>query len=224
MNNYRNATVSEARAVPVLLPCDRRKRDGFASFDEGFKGLRPVRVLEEAALDLFVTNGPKFFKEYGVIAHKDSTQVLGLLQLSRALKTHDQLEWNAACQHLATSTDQDIRLLTVGELIRQPGQVLARALSGGAARVRLVLWYKAGNELIPGLFCPDALAALYTLALVGRRGLGACVICGKPLVRERWTRKTCSSKCRQTLYRKHKPRRVQNPTKVKRQKRGRKPR
>lgn len=204
MTNYRNTSVSASGNVPVLLQCGLRKADGTASFERGFAAVQPVRVIGDAAIDLFVENGPAFKAEYGSIPDQQSVKLLGLLQLAGALKSGEEVEKRAAYQRLATAPGFLVRVLRLVELRRSPHRVLAREVSAGTDNVRFVLWYTRKKELLPGLYCKDPLSALYTLVLAriaGGRGIGACLNCGTVLGRKRKTRKFCSNKCRQEMYR-----------------------
>ena len=204
MGNYRNNSVSPSGSVPVLLQCGLDKADGTASFERGFAAVQPVRVIGDEAIDLFVENGPAFQAEYGSIRDQQSLKLLGLLQLAGALKSGDDVEKKAAYARLATYSDSPIRELHLAVLKNFPHPALAREVSAGTHRVRFVLWYTRKNELLPGLYCTDPVSALYALALAriaGGRGLGACLNCGFVLSRKRKTRKFCSNKCRQEMYR-----------------------
>jgi ribosomal protein L24E len=209
--NYRNTSVSPSGSVPVLLQCGLHKADGTASFKAGFAGLVPVRVVGDAAVDLFAENGPAFQAEYGSIPDKQSVRLLGLLQLAGALKSGDEVEKKAAYNRLATDPEPLVRELHLEELKKYPHRVLARDVSAGTRKVQFVLWYTRENEMVPGLYCEDSISALYALVLAriaGGRGLGACLNCGTVLRRKRKTRKFCSNKCRQEMYRlKRAPRR-----------------
>lgn len=209
MNNYRNAHRNDAaswpREFPVLLESKHYgKSDGTASFLSGFNGLMPVRVLKEKDLALFVADTPKFEVEYGAIPTREREYLWSLLRLAGAVKARNQGEISEAFGQITAHMESPRREITLWELGKGARQFVSREISQGASKAQLVLWYRPRGYVIPGLFCPTLLSAVYTLALVtiaGGKGLGACQICGKPLVRKRGTRLTCAGKCRQKKYR-----------------------
>lgn len=211
MRNYRFDTVEleSVGTIPVLMACDRRKADGVVAHVtsvEEAKRLGCVRMVDLDALNLFVNDGFSFQKEYGLLSNSETKRLLGLLQLAEALKYRDEIAWKWACKGL--SQELEYRLFPKLRILeRQPGVELARLLAEGLKDVQLVLWWRQeGRNLVilPGLRCPDVRSTLYTLALIriaGGKGLGACLNCGKPLVRQRgMRRKTCSDKCRYEMY------------------------
>ncbi|KKK51925.1 hypothetical protein LCGC14_3110080, partial [marine sediment metagenome] len=216
MRNYRWNSVAADRVelgpigtIPVLMACDRRKADGVVahvSSVEEASQLGCVRVVDMDALELFASDGPAFQREYGRMPDHETLRLLGLLQLAEALKTRDNTDWEWARHRLASHPDPVFQNIKRSILGRQPGMELGRLLAEGLGKVQLVLWWKEeGRDLVilPGLRCPDVRSALYTLALVriaGGKGLGACLNCGKPFVRQRGTRKTCSASCRYAMY------------------------
>lgn len=162
-----------------------------------------MRVLGEEALELFVDDGPRFQQEYGRISDAESSRLLGLLQLAKASEPGENAASREAHLRLVNDSNPLVRKLQT-ILLKSPQQHLAREMSKVSQRVRLVLWYTPQRQLLPGLYCPDALSALYALAvtrIATGHSFGACLACGKPLIRWRTTKKTCSNKCKQKLYR-----------------------
>jgi len=229
MRRYRNGRVllEPVRTIPLLIACDQRKLDGVV-LGEANPALGRVRVIDSAALDLFVRDGPAFQKEYGEVPRSESLKLLGLLQLAEAINSQDRLVWRWAIQNLAPTPDPEVQvraLIPRRELVRlrmgprttlerQPGLELGRLLAEGLRDVQLVLWWKEEGKytvIEPGLRCPDARSALYALALLrvsGGKGLGACLCCGKPLLVQRGMRRLyCSNKCKQAWHRKLKAQR-----------------
>lgn len=216
MYRYRNdsVTLEPVKTIPVLVACrDKGKADGVVvhvqSVDEAQRLGGVVRVIDQDALELFESDGRAFQREYGSVADADSYRLLGLLQLAQALATGDGIAWRSACERLGQELGYkmfpDLRVLE-----RQPGFELVRLLARGLKDVQLVLWWKEqGKDLValPGLRCPDALSALYTLALIriaGGKGVGACLNCGGAIVQSRGLRRRyCSNKCKMRWHRSH---------------------
>lgn len=205
MRKYRNEAITQKpNVIPVLIRSGWKNRDGSATFLPGFQGVSPVRVLGEEALEMFVNDGPRFQKLYGHVSDAESNKFLGLLQLAKAHQPGEYAAAKEAHKRLLGASSALVQALQTMLLESDPQGYLAREMSKGSQRVRLVLWYTPQRQLLPGLYCLDALAALYALAvarIATGHGLGACLVCGKPLIRWRTTRKTCSDKCKQKLYR-----------------------
>jgi hypothetical protein len=214
MKIYGNAqvTLEPVKTIPLLIACARNKADGVVAFGhssaEEARRLGCVRVIDEDALDLFVSDERAFVKEYGSIPATEGVRLLGLLQLVEALKTHDKTVWELALDRASYSPHKAIWDIQRPLLERQPGVELARLLAEGLTGVQLVLWWKEERRdvvILPGLRCPDARSALYALAwlrIAGGEGLGACLNCGKPLVtRRRMRRLYCSNKCKMAWHR-----------------------
>ena len=179
--------------LPILVACDRTKADGVAvHVAVEAQNLGCIREIDSRALALFVNNPKKFQREYGSVTEADRKRLLGLLLLMGAIKNKENATLESAISRLATGLvpDWDRKLLE-----RQPGVELGRRLAEGIQGVEFMLWWKDdGNDsyILPGLRCPNTLAALYTLAALemeGGKGLGACIVCGRPFVRQRGTRK-----------------------------------
>ena len=213
MNNYRwnSVEITSDRTIPLIIDCPQDKLEGVVLGD--VRALKSGRVLEmgDGALELFVSNGPKFRTEYGPVSDDESSRLLGLLQLIDALKHRDKVALEAAIQRLAISPIPEIRQLAKRALLENPGWQLGNYLAGGLRDVQLVMWCKDNGkdtEILPGLYCRNATSALYALVsmrLSGGQGLGACLNCGKPLIRKRGTRKFCSDACRYAMFEQHRP-------------------
>lgn len=77
---------------------------------------------------------------------------------------------------------------------------LSKAFTAGMSRVRYVVWWsELVKKLIPGLYCPDIMTALYALAMwsSGPDGaLAVCLKCNEPYSRRRADKDYCSERCR----------------------------
>jgi hypothetical protein len=206
MKKYRYNTVLLPKIIPVLIPSGSTgAREGVSTFLGRFERLaaKDVRVLDDAALNLFVEDGPAFQREFGGISEAQSSKFLGMLQLATAFQSSDPLAASEPRKRLATGH----RLQGLLDIeMSDPPVFLAKLSSKGAEAARLMLWYTPNGDLLPALFCRDVLTALYVLAIIqvaGGRGIGACLVCKRPLLRNRGTRKFCSDPCRQELFRRN---------------------
>jgi hypothetical protein len=210
MKSYRLNSVSFKATgnLPVLVACPRDKADGLVVVEaEGTtKRIPYVRLIDFDALKKFVEDPLKFQEEYGVVPDKTSLRILGFRQLAEALKTRDDDAYEFACRNLAKHSVDPYQTLA---LRRQPSFELARFVAKGLRHVELVIWWREEDldqvqVMDLGLRCPDTTAALYALAAMsivgGGEGIGACLKCGKALVRQRRTKKFCSDKCRYDMH------------------------
>lgn len=220
-NRWNSVEINPTGRIPILVTCPQKDLDGVAlplHFSppgpteqdrhrqvEEFARLSRVREIGVEALALFADNWPAFKRKYGEISESDRSKLLGLLLLAKAISSKDArvLEW--AIKRLATSPEVFVQSKEY-VLRKQPGTELAEGLASGVRGVEFILWWKEvgmTSTILPGLRCSDLRSALYTLAVMhieGGEGLGACLVCGKPFMQRRKTRKTCSDKCRYTLH------------------------
>lgn len=76
---------------------------------------------------------------------------------------------------------------------------LSEGFTAGLSKTRFVVWWSnTAKKLLPGLYCPDIVTALYALAMwqngtVG--GWGVCQRCGCDYPRSRAKQRYCSHKC-----------------------------
>jgi hypothetical protein len=67
------------------------------------------------------------------------------------------------------------------------------------SKARFVVWWSdAGKKLVPGLYCPDIVTALYALAMWSSGTAGGwaiCQKCGNDYPRSRAKQRYCSHKC-----------------------------
>jgi len=77
---------------------------------------------------------------------------------------------------------------------------LSRAFTTGMSKARFVVWWhEAAQKLVPGLYCPDIVTALYALAMWSSGTAGGwaiCQKCNKDYPRSRPKQDYCSEKCR----------------------------
>ena len=62
----------------------------------------------------------------------------------------------------------------------------------------MVWWSDAGKKLVPGLYCPDIVTALYALAMWSKGTAGGwaiCQKCGEDFPRSRAKQLYCSHRC-----------------------------
>lgn len=76
---------------------------------------------------------------------------------------------------------------------------LSEAFTAGLSRTRFVVWWSdVGKKLVPGLYCPDIVTALYALAMWSSGTTGGwaiCQRCKKDYPRSRAKQRYCSHKC-----------------------------
>jgi hypothetical protein len=77
--------------------------------------------------------------------------------------------------------------------------ILSEAFTAGLNKTRFVIWWaNLPKKLVPGLYCPDIVTALYAsvLATLGTPGgLGVCQRCGDDFIRSRAKQLYCDHKC-----------------------------
>ena len=76
---------------------------------------------------------------------------------------------------------------------------VSEAFTAGLSKTRFVVWWTdIGKKLVPGLYCPDVVTALYALAMWGYGTAGGWAICQKcnsDFARKRAQQLYCSTKC-----------------------------
>ena len=76
---------------------------------------------------------------------------------------------------------------------------LAERFTEGLSKTRFVVWWShVGKRLVPGLYCPDIVTALYALAMWSSGTAGGwaiCQRCNKDYPRSRAKQRYCSHKC-----------------------------
>jgi hypothetical protein len=77
--------------------------------------------------------------------------------------------------------------------------VLSELFTAGLSKTRFVVWWSdVGKKLVPGLYCPDIVTALYALAMWSSGTAGGwaiCRRCNKDYPRSRAKQLYCSHKC-----------------------------
>jgi len=125
------------------------------------------------------------------------------------------------------------RVFTVSASGKTAAFALSEAFTAGLSKTRFVVWWsEIAKKLVPGLYCPDIVTALYALAMWGSGtsgGWAICQRCKKDYPRSRAKQRYCSHRCqaaaamkryRSNLEQKAKSK-AQTPTKNKKSK-GRK--
>ena len=88
---------------------------------------------------------------------------------------------------------------TIKATVKTPVFALSEAFTAGLSRTRFVVWWSdMGKKLVPGLYCPDILTALYALAMWSSGTAGGwaiCLKCKKDYPRSRAKQRYCSHKC-----------------------------
>ena len=76
---------------------------------------------------------------------------------------------------------------------------LSEAFTAGLSKTRFVVWWSdTGKKLVPGLYCPDIVTALYALAMWSSGTAGGwaiCQKCDKDYPRSRAKQRYCSHRC-----------------------------
>lgn len=76
---------------------------------------------------------------------------------------------------------------------------VSEAFTAGLRKTRFVVWWTdIGKKLVPGLYCPDIVTALYALAMWGYGTAGGWAICQKcnsDFARKRAKQLYCSTRC-----------------------------
>jgi hypothetical protein len=83
--------------------------------------------------------------------------------------------------------------------VKTAALALSEAFTAGLSKTRFVVWWTdVGRKLVPGLYCPDILTALYAsvLSTIGTPGgLAVCQRCGEHFIRSRAKQLYCDHKC-----------------------------
>jgi hypothetical protein len=103
--------------------------------------------------------------------------------------------------HLTTTGDGKIaggQMEIRGE-VKEAAFALSEAFTAGLSKTRFVVWWHdAAKKLVPGLYCPDIVTALYALAMWSSGTAGGwaiCQKCGNDYPRSRAKQRYCSHKC-----------------------------
>jgi len=99
---------------------------------------------------------------------------------------------------------------------------LSEAFTAGLSKTRFVVWWShVGNKLVPGLYCPDIVTALFALAMWGSGTAGGwaiCQRCNKDYPRSRAKQRYCSHRCQVAAamkrYRKNLERKAKSKSKT----------
>ncbi len=224
MNPYRfnSVQLGPTGAIPLLVPCEPSQADGLVLPLRHHRLPKPaVRVIDLKALSLLRENRPAFERRYGSVPQAAMPQWWGVTLLTQALKDRNPKTWEMALQRLALDPWPELSKIKRRILEHQPGSELGQLFAEGLKGIEFVLWQREvgdDTEILPGLYCPNACAALYALAWfhyvegAGAKGPGACPACGKIFTRKRSTRKFCSDSCRVAWYRNH-PKKSRKPRK-----------
>jgi len=210
--------MDNAVSAPVLIPAKPGEGEGQATFLGGLDRMMQVRRFTDYDLDMNTKHGEQTWK---AVKPDDRRRLLGIIALLRALKEEDPLAVEQACSQLADTDNPLVQAVVRAASQRfrsYPYDELSHALSEELTGVRLVLWRTPSYELLPALYCPDVVSALYIRALLetaGGVGLSVCPACGQPFVRRRPDQFYCSMKHRETFRRRRW--RKANPEKVREQ-------
>jgi len=87
----------------------------------------------------------------------------------------------------------------IREISKTAAFALSEAFTEGLSKTRFVVWWsEVGKKLVPGLYCPDIVTALYALAMWSSGtagGLAICQRCNEDYPRRRAKQRYCSHKC-----------------------------
>jgi hypothetical protein len=171
-----------------------------------------VRQVPTTMISSFVSKDParrkEFEKEYGAVHEQWRDMFFDVLKLSLLLMNGD-----ASPDAVARAGIKSQSLAKRAQ--RDPLMALGQELNIGTEGIVFAVWWSdQAKKLAPGLFCPDARAALYALILVqmGKPGsMAACKHCGTTFIKSRRIQTHCSESCRAATasakYRKGKARR-----------------
>ncbi len=185
--------------LPVLVPCTRKKRDGFV-----FLGDEPpsVRVLPRKALEIFIDRNTReeFEKEYGAVPEHTRRMSVYVLCLAEAISERSDESLYRLVKRSAELLDPNVHFRLLWEKIRRgPLNELGTTLNSGIYQSRFVVWWaERQRRFAAGLYCKDMATALRALVLsrIGEPGgLGVCQRCGTPFPRSRRKQAYCSYKC-----------------------------
>jgi hypothetical protein len=83
--------------------------------------------------------------------------------------------------------------------VKEAAFAFSEAFTAGLSKTRFVVWWHdAAKRLVPGLYCPDIVTALYALAMWSSGTAGGwaiCQKCGNDYPRSRAKQRYCSHKC-----------------------------
>jgi hypothetical protein len=193
--------VMPERVIPVLLECDKSKRDGFAALSDVSPAGVSVWIIPEAALRSFVNPKDRNLVEskYGSVPERERLQLLYLLALAEALSRRDARAMREVVRRYVS--DPEYNDIAWGEVRKSPLYELQRVMNRGIRRTRFVVWWsERDRRFAPGLLAQDAAGALAALvfASIGQPGgLGVCQRCREPFIRVRRGSKQryCSYRC-----------------------------
>ena len=88
---------------------------------------------------------------------------------------------------------------TISAKVTTAACALSEAFTAGLSKTRFVVWWSdVGKKLVPGLYCPDIVTALYALAMWSSGTAGGwaiCQKCGEDYPRSRAKQRYCSHRC-----------------------------
>lgn len=156
-----------------------------------------VRVVPSTAINSFATKDParrqEFEREYGAVHEEWRKKVFDVLALSTAIMKSDTSPEAVAIAGIKNEA-------LAKRAHRSPLVALGQELNVGTEGVVFAVWWSdKGKKFAPGLFCPDARAALYAVLLVqmGEPGsIVTCAYCRDPFIKSRGIRTHCSESCR----------------------------
>ena len=183
---------------PAAKVVRRRERKVLQSFE--------VRIIPSQRLSQFIDSGErdKFEKEFGQVSDSDRKELVYLIRLAAAISAGqgpskidlERLQL-AASGRAEGNWEFEHHLLT--EAYETPAYAMCKLLNRGIQNSRFIVWWVDRDQrLAPGLYCPDAVTALFALALVqvGETGaLGVCSRCSNLFLTRRSSQVYCSSKC-----------------------------
>lgn len=192
------------RTIPVLLVCDKSKRDGFAALSDLSPESVSVWRISEAALRSFVNPRDRklFENKYGPVPERERQQLLYLLNLAEALSRHDAKAMRGVVRRYVS--DPEYNDIVWDEVRKSPLYELQRVMNRGLRRTRFVVWWaERERRFVPGLMAQDAAGALGALLLSSIGQLGGLGVCQRPQCRKPFIRaaggskqRYCDSRCR----------------------------
>jgi hypothetical protein len=184
---------------PVAKLVRRRERKVFQGFD--------VRIIPSKCLAQFIDSRErdKFEKEFGQVSDSDRKELVYLIGLAAAISAGqgsskvDYLERLRLAASSRAEGNREFELHLLSEAYETPGYAICKLLNRGIQNSRFIVWWVDRDQrLAPGLYCPDAVTALFALALaqVGETGaLAVCSRCSNQFLTRRSSQVYCSSKC-----------------------------
>jgi hypothetical protein len=190
------------RAVPVLIACAPKGRDGFTTLRDLSASSLSVRRVPKDGLQAFLDDKRRalFENQYGAVPQRQRERLLYLLGLADAVSRRDVRAMRKAVETYVP--DHEWLEPVWREIARSPLGELHSELNSGIRGTRFVVWWaERERRLAPGIYCKDVTSALFALALstIGQPGgVGVCKRCHKPFIRLRTGPKQdyCSYKCR----------------------------